>query len=659
MQAFRAFRQWFDVPMDDADLVLAQVRTLERQIPLLYAILTINSASLAWTFYGRVPAVWAAGLPALMGAVCAARARIWLRQARTPVTIAQAQRRLRAIMRLVPFFGFVFTAWSLSLYRYGDAYARCHVVFFMSVCSITCVFCLMHLRKAALLLMGIIFVPYIAFIACQGNAQIRLMASNLLLIGPALLTVAFRISADFAKMVDSRRQLQLRQAETQALGEENARIANIDGLTGLPNRRRFLTELNATIARERLHHGRFAVALIDLDGFKGVNDGYGHGAGDRLLVQIGERLNQRQGPHVMCARLGGDEFGAILTGNPDQADILAFGQSLCATLRGAYSLGGIIAEISGSVGLVAYPDGGETAENLFERADYALYHAKQSQRGLPVIFSARHETMIRETGRLEQALRHADVDAEMSLVFQPMVDAASGRTVAFEALARWSSPELGQVPPDRFIAIAERAGLIGQLTEALLQKALATAATWPDQIRMSFNLSAHDITEPGMCARLRSLVVESGVRPQRIDFEITETAVMRDVDQAALALQSLRSLGLGISLDDFGTGYSSLSQVQRLKPDKIKIDRSFVAGLREDGASRAIVRTIVDLCRNLNLDCVVEGVETEAQLRVLTGLGCRTMQGYVFSRPMRQEAIAAYLARTTPSQGVAARLAVS
>ena len=199
------------------------------------------------------------------------------------------------------------------------------------------------------------------------------------------------------------------------------------------------------------------------------------------------------------------------------------------------------------------------------------------------------------------------------------------------------------VSPDVFIPVAERAGLIGKLTETLLSKALEAASAWPNAVRIAFNLSAQDVTAPGILTTVRRIVARSGVAPSRIDLEITETAILRDFAVAADTLGAFRSEGFCISLDDFGTGYSSLSHVHRLKPQKIKIDRSFVAGVRDDQTSRGIVRTIVDLCRNLNMDCVVEGVETEAQMLILRSLGCRTMQGYLFGKPMSAAEAALFL----------------
>jgi diguanylate cyclase (GGDEF)-like protein len=631
------------LPTGDPDLLESQARALSRQIPLLYAILTINAVALAFTHAHTAPLALTVVVPVLLFCACLVRAVSWLRQSKHAMTSAQAVRRLKVTMGLAPVLGLGFTAWSLSLYPYGDAYAQCHVAFYMAYTAMGCIFCLMHLRSAALVLMGVVLVPFTMFFCIFGNFVMKAIALNLLLVSAVMVLLLLRNYADFADLIVSKRELLARQAEAHLLSEENGRLANLDALTGLPNRRLFLTKLDEMLQDARREGKRFALALIDLDRFKSVNDVYGHAAGDRLLAEVGARLTRLVGPLVKVGRLGGDEFVAMIEGDPDDDAVQAFGDELCAALQGPYRVGDSVSDTCGSAGLVVYPRGGETAEQLFERADYALYYAKQSHTGQAVLFSEKHATMIRDAVQLEMALLHADLEKEMWLAFQPMVDAASNRTIGFEALARWNSPALGPVAPDVFIPLAERSGMVCKLTEKLFVKALAAAAGWQPELRISFNLSAQDVVAPHIVETVRRIVAQSGVSAGRIDLEITETAVMRDFNAASEALTAFRAMGLRVSLDDFGTGYSSLSHVHRLKPDKIKIDRSFVAGIKDDRTSRDIVRTIVDLCHTLDMGCVVEGVETEAQMRILTSLGCRVMQGYYFSRPMPGHEVARYL----------------
>jgi diguanylate cyclase (GGDEF)-like protein len=645
IQMLRALLSRFAVPVSDPDLAHAQLVALATQIPMLYGILTVNTVALVITHI-RIAPIWLTVLiPTALSSMCLARLGYWLRQRNAQFTKEEASRRLRATIPLVGVLGVCFMAWSLSLYPYGDAYAKCHVAFYMSITDICCIFCLMHLLAAALLLSAIVILPFCIFFFLTGQPVLIAIAVNFSLVAAAMIFIMLRNYRDFATLNISRRELQARQAETERLSTENFKLANLDSLTGLPNRRRYLADLDHALAEARRDGTRLAVALIDLDGFKDVNDAYGHITGDRLLFEVGERLLSVASPTVCVARLGGDEFGAILVGDPTDPDIESFGQDLCNRLRGHYLEPGTAAEVSGSMGLVAYPEGGQTAQVLFERADYALYHAKQTCRGMPVIFSHEHETMIRDSARLDLALRHADLDREMYLVFQPIVDGTTGEPVAFEVLARWDSPELGKVRPDLFIRAAERNGMINQLTEILFAKALATLRTWPEWLRIAFNLSAMDLTSAPTIATIIRLVGETGVMADRIDLEITETAIMRDFDESLAALATLRQFGLRFSLDDFGTGFSSLSHVHRLKLDKLKIDKSFVDAVVEDASANKVVRTIVDLCRNLEIGCIVEGVETEVQRNRLLSLGGRFMQGYLFSRPLPETAIGDYLAK--------------
>jgi predicted signal transduction protein with EAL and GGDEF domain len=307
-----------------------------------------------------------------------------------------------------------------------------------------------------------------------------------------------------------------------------------------------------------------------------------------------------------------------------------------------YLLGSVAASISASVGFVRY-DGGLTISQLLERADYALYFAKQNLRGAAVVFNARHENEMRDFSLVDQTLRASDLDRELSIVFQPQVDITENRTVGFEALARWNSAKLGAVRPDIFIKAAERSGLITDITLRLLNKTLEQIVDWPEDIRVSFNLSARDLRSAISLNNICTAVRNSGIDPARIEFEITETAMLTDFAQACDALMVLKRLGCRIAVDDFGSGYSSFSYIHQLPVDKIKIDRSFVTQLVKHGSAVKIIKTIVDLCRNLHLDCVVEGVETQAEMVKLAPVKARYIQGYLFARPMPADAVIAYL----------------
>jgi diguanylate cyclase (GGDEF)-like protein len=636
---WRRLKDASGLPVEDPELAMSLRAALSRQIPLLYATLLSNAVILAVTHFNTAPKWMAAAMPAVLLALSLLRLRVWARRRGHSVDGPEALRQLRQTTAVAAMLGVAFTVWALALFPYGDAYGQCHVEFFMSITVICCLFSLVHLRVAALLLAVVVGVPFSVFFLRSGHPELVAMAINMLIVAVGMILMLLRNYDDFAALVRSSRELARRQAETQRLSDENLRLANLDALTGLPNRRRFFAALGEALAEAQGRGQRLAVAVLDLDRFKGVNDVHGHTAGDRLLTQIGARLKRLTSGSVFIARLGGDEFGVILTDVPDNLPIFTFGSLVKQLLEGPCVVGDRLASISCSIGVAIYPQAGTSGEELFERADYALYHGKQTRRGEVVIFSAEHETRIREAARVEHIFRAADLEAELWVAFQPIVDVVNRRVVAFEALARWQSPELGAVGPDVFIPIAEGTQLVGQLTIVLLGKALAAARHWPSPVGLGFNLSGHDLASPETMAAVRRLVRLGGMPPERIVFEVTETALLRDFDQAAGALQSLRDLGARISLDDFGTGFSSLGYVHRLRLDKIKIDRSFVIDIDTSPTGRAIIKTILALCDNLRLDCVVEGVETESQARAVAALGCRYIQGFFWSPPVNNDSV--------------------
>ncbi|MBW8732747.1 MAG: EAL domain-containing protein [Asticcacaulis sp.] len=418
----------------------------------------------------------------------------------------------------------------------------------------------------------------------------------------------------------------------EVLREEAQVLADCDALTNLANRRSFFRAADTALAAAA--SGRpFVLALIDLDGFKPVNDTYGHSVGDELLITVAGRLREVCDGKGFPARMGGDEFAIILDGDLGEDDVREFGAILCEALREIYLLGTVAASISASVGFVRHSDG-LTVSQLLERADYALYFAKQNLRGAPVVFNARHESEMRDFNQVDQTLRSSDLDKELSIVFQPQVDITENRTVGFEALARWNSAKLGAVRPDVFIKAAERSGLITDITLRLINKTLEQITDWPQDMRVSFNLSARDLRSAISLNNICTAVRNSGIDPTRIEFEITETAMLTDFAQACDALMVLKRLGCRIAVDDFGSGYSSFSYIHQLPVDKIKIDRSFVTQLVKHASAVKIIKTIVDLCRNLHLDCVIEGVETQAEMAKLAQVRARYIQGYLFARPM-------------------------
>ena len=323
--------------------------------------------------------------------------------------------------------------------------------------------------------------------------------------------------------------------------------------------------------------------------------------------------------------------------------MLDIGESICAALRQPFPFSDVVARIGGSVGFAQFPKVAENANTLFEYADFALYHAKENCKGRAVLFSSEHELEISGKRQLEQCLLEADLEAELDVHFQPIVDSVDGQVVGMEALARWISPEIGFVSPDKFISAAEHLGIVGQLSSVLFKKAIAAAKNWPDHTYLSFNLSAIDLSSKETALKLMAIIMENGFPPNRIVFEITETTMMLNFAHANEILEPFRKMGVEIALDDFGTGYSSLSYIQKMPIDRLKVDRAFISDIETRKTTRDIMATVVDLCESLEIKCIVEGVETHKQLETVELLGCRLIQGYYFSKPLRADDALAFL----------------
>jgi diguanylate cyclase (GGDEF)-like protein len=632
------------IPRDNPELVQAKLAAFSRQVPIMYTLVVFNTLAVEITHYGTAPDLLTLYLPCGLNAICILRTAMWWRSRHRPVSIDQAILRLRSTIVLAGLLGIGFMAWSVALFPYGDAYLKGQVIFFTGVTVLGCGFCLMHLRPAALLVMGFVVLPFAAYLASSGNTVLIAIACNFVIVSVAVTFMLLRNYDEFKRRIESGKALLAKQAELQIMSDTNFRNSNIDILTQLPNRRFFFSELDRRIALASATGGNLILGILDLDGFKPVNDLHGHGVGDRLLAEVGARMRAHLAPHVFVGRIGGDEFVMCSDRLTDAGRIAVAVEDLANLFREPFAIDDISIRIGASIGYAEFPSTAGTGEDLYERADYALFFAKRHARGTTVAFSAEHEASIRNASAIDQALLNADLENELWIAYQPIVDVHRSRPVSFEALARWRSPVLGDVAPMTFIVAAERSGLIGRLTPILLRKALQGAATWPDDVGISFNLSALDVASPLSILKIVSVIAQSGVNPCRIDFEITETAVMRNMAKACEALNALKQLGARISLDDFGTGYSSLSCLRELPLDKVKIDRSFTSHIDTDQAARLILKTMVGLCNSLELDCVVEGVETQQQIQFLRNEGCRLMQGYVFARPMSADRTRDYLA---------------
>jgi len=415
-------------------------------------------------------------------------------------------------------------------------------------------------------------------------------------------------------------------------------LATHDSLTGLPNRLMFSEMLNHVLAASKRNERKFAVLFIDLDRFKFINDSLGHEAGDALLREVAQRLKGSLRSSDIVARLGGDEFVMLLQDlrGIEQAGRIA--RKLLSAVIKPIVIHGQECRVTASIGISVYPTDANDEAALMTHADIAMYHAKEEGKNNFQFYDGRLETQSLERLALESRLRRALERHELSLHYQPKVDLASNAITGVEALLRWSSPELGAVSPAKFIPLAEETGLILQLGKWVLRTACEQAVAWQraglPAVRVAVNLSPRQLNDPELVAEVRAVLAQTGLKPDLLELEVTESSVMHNVERALEVLGALKAMGVRLAIDDFGTGYSSLAQLKRFPIDTLKVDRSFIRELPNDSEDKAIAEAIIAMGKTLGLTVVAEGVETGEQQAFLRERACDQMQGFYFSRPV-------------------------
>jgi diguanylate cyclase (GGDEF)-like protein len=411
---------------------------------------------------------------------------------------------------------------------------------------------------------------------------------------------------------------------------ESERRANVDALTSLPNRLSFERELDIRLSTLKLRDPPLALLMLDLDRFKQVNDTLGHHAGDDLIRAVGERLREVIGPVDLLARLGGDEFAILHACHAGSIEVAALAQRIVDAIARPFRVQGSDAFVGVSIGVVIAGAGERDSRELSRRADIALYEAKSAGRNRAAIYEEAMDELVQGRHMIEAELREAmRAPDQLWVAFQPLCN-SSRDSVGAEALLRWTHPQLGQVAPSHFIAIAESTGLIEQLGEFVLRRAAQFGARWPGRT-IAVNISPAQLRNPTFAGRVFDTLAETGMRPIDLEIEITEGILLDDECVASSTIRSFRDAGIRVALDDFGTGYSSLNYLKRYPVDRIKIDRSFISQLSSATSTNAIVQAMVTLAHALGIEVTAEGVETEEQYRVLIAMGCNTFQGYLFA----------------------------
>ncbi|MEO0872214.1 MAG: EAL domain-containing protein, partial [Pseudomonadota bacterium] len=417
--------------------------------------------------------------------------------------------------------------------------------------------------------------------------------------------------------------------------QQVTRLAHYDSLTGLANRVQMGEALEQILAAPRERDRACAVLMLDLDRFKQVNDTMGHPAGDALLKQVALRLERVIEGLGRCGRLGGDEFQVIIPGYGQHEALAHLSKEIIGSLSQPYSIDGQSVIIGASVGVAIAPDDGTTTDDLIRNVDLALYAAKDAGRGVHRFYSKNMHSAAEERAEMELELREAVQSGGLSLYYQPVVYAADEKIVGFEALMRWRHPIRGFISPEKFIGIAEDAGLIDQMGQWALRQACEDLAAWPSSIRCAVNVSPLQFSNPELPTIVANALAHGGIDPERLELEITESVFLNDSFGTDAMFKALKRVGVRLALDDFGTGYSSLGYLKKAPFDKIKIDQSFVRGATEDGSRNgAIIASITSLAEALDMDTTAEGVETLDELELVRLLGCSHVQGFIYHEPM-------------------------
>ena len=437
-----------------------------------------------------------------------------------------------------------------------------------------------------------------------------------------LIFVVFVMSFGFAIFSYRRvRELAVEMKARRRAELDAKELARHDPLTGLPNRR-FFDETLGEVLQTTIAGSRSAVLMLDLDGFKSINDAYGHAVGDQTLMEFAQRVSAIMREGAVFTRIGGDEFAVILPDINSLDGPTALARRIVAAVAEPFSIGPILTSVGVGVGIAIAPSDGMDPELLIQRADRALYRAKSEGPSCIRFFEADMDAHVERRVAIETALRAAVAAKTIVPYYQPVVAFAGRRVVGFEALARWKSDKFGWVAPDLFITVAEEIGIIRELGDQLLRQACLDARAWSAELTLAFNISAVQLRDPTIGLRVLAILAETGFNPRRLELEITETALVDNIKIAQGITSQLRQAGVRIALDDFGTGYATLSQLLSLKLDRIKIDQSFVDRLGKDKESTAIVRAVLGLASGFNLETTAEGIENDEQLASLRAEGC-------------------------------------
>ena len=621
------------IPASDA-LLLEQYLALRRQIPLMYALMFINVLFLAIESFRDVPLGMSFGVPILLSVAIVARALLWVRRRSVLAQPHEVRRYLRGTVVTATILSIVFGTWGSLLFSEADPIRSVSISLYVFVGAISCCFCLQALPSAGymVLLFGVMPVTIRLFVASDWS--LFSVGANFLIVAMLILRTLATNHAGFKQVLQSRTDMLVEQARAQAAELAAQKLAYEDALTGLANRRAFSEHLDIFFSQHD-PDAQLYLFMLDLDLFKGVNDAYGHGAGDRLLKAVAARLTALVEPAGRVYRLGGDEFAITLQVDETGHDVAtAMADRLVREMAASFSIDRFSHHISASIGISCFPIDAASREGLMQHADIAMYDAKSRGRSRHRLYEPSMGETLAARAALEQEMRVDFGSQAFQPYYQPIINLSSGRIVGFEMLARWRRANGTMVEPSRFIPLIEECGLIDELMLQLLEQVCRDAGRWPSDMTIAINLSPLQFRDPWLSEKILAVLTRHGFPARRICLEITENALICDPAAAQRSIQSLKNQGVSLALDDFGTGFSSIQHLRLLPFDKIKIDRSFVFNVDTDSAAYRMVSGLIRLAESLQLNVVAEGVESVAVRDTLYALGCQEAQGYLLGKPL-------------------------
>lgn len=612
------------------ELAREQYRSLARQIPIMYFIISLNSAFMALAVWPYVGAARAFIFPSITIPVMLVRLALWRKRSKLgyDIAILQIRKALKGNVIAAGFTACALGIWCVSILIIAPPDCWPYIPLFAILSIITCAYCLVALPAASYIIVmtGTLFIV-VAMIATNDTMLIG-MSANISMVSLLVIYMASNQFSQLRRIVHT--SSTLTKQKTYANG-----LAYNDYLTNMPNRRAFVDRLSA-ITRERPDRP-LAVVMIDMNGFKPVNDTYGHTVGDRLLINAGQCLTSVTAKAGMVARLGGDEFAVLFPDPASKEWTQNRVQQMLFEIAKPINIDGHVLRLGAAFGIAYVSEIPDDPMRLMQQADIALYQAKDSKFSAIRFFETEMEDKVSRLIRIEQALSDRDQMADIELHFQPLFTLKSGAHEGFEALARWNHPELGEIKPCEFIEAAERSGLATRLTIHLFRKAMQTARKWPKNIRLSFNLSGSGLAASRLDSILPDILAEFQFDPTRLSIEITETSLLNDPDAVQAILNNLQKIGIRIVLDDFGAGYASIGYLRDMKFDGIKLDGSLIKSIIHSSRSRDLLVGVLHLCKAIGAQVTAEMVETSEQLALLQSLPVDYVQGYLLGYPVAAE----------------------